>query len=55
MEFASRKTTNANVGSFFVGGFLVLSPGYAYFGGKLSNIFVIFKISPELNFCTWFF
>ena len=54
VEFASWYTSNPNVGILagFCAGF---APRNADLRGEFCNIFIIFKISPELDLGSWFF
>ena len=53
MKFACRDLSNTNIRGLFVAGFF--TPSNTDFGGKLSDIFIIFTISPKFYLSTRFF
>ncbi len=52
MKFASRNTTDSDVGSLLVTGFF--APFNTDFGSETSDVFVILKISPKFDLGTRF-
>ena len=53
MEFTGGNFAHADVSGFFATSFL--APSYADLGGKLSDVFVIFGISPKFYLGSRFF
>ena len=55
VEFTCQNTTNTNIrATAAMRRFVLITPRNADLGGKLGDVFVIFKIGPKLNFGTGF-